>query len=495
MGQVWKARDTRLDRNVAIKFCAKEFSERFEREAHAISALNHPNICTLHDIGPSYLVMEFVGGPTLAERIALGEIPLDDMLLIARQIADALEAAHDQGIIHRDLKPANVKLTTGGQVKVLDFGLAKTEHVAKSSADVLSSPTITTGHTRPGTIVGTAPYMSPEQARGFKVDRRADIWAYGCVLYELLTRKRAFEGESVTDILAAVVRSAPDWSALPEATPAAIRRLLRRCLEKDIKRRLPNIGVARLEIEDAAAPSVAAIDAAPHPPTRRNTLAWLAGAGGLTAGAGLVTVLGSLNREPPQNWKGVMLGGPAPNEHDWQRSTDYSSASALLAFLRGFRSALVGGQRDRRAGRFIAWLGVTASKFYSWRERYGRANEHNGWVPRDFWLKDWEQQAIIGFHLKNPLEGYRRLTFMMLDADVVAVSPSSVWRVLGQAGLLRKWNGKPSKKGTGFEQPPKPHEHWHIDVPISILRARSTIFARCWTASARSSCAGICGRR
>jgi len=149
MGQVWKARDTRLDRKVAIKICAKEFSERFEREAHAISALNHPNICTLHDIGPNYLVMEFVEGPTLAERIALGEVPLVDMLPIARQIADALEAAHEKGIVHRDLKPANVKLTSGGQVKVLDFGLAKTEYVAKGSVDVLSSPTITAEHTRP----------------------------------------------------------------------------------------------------------------------------------------------------------------------------------------------------------------------------------------------------------------------------------------------------------------------------------------------------------
>jgi eukaryotic-like serine/threonine-protein kinase len=312
MGQVWKARDTRLDRNVAIKICAKEFSERFEREAHAISALNHPNVCTLHDIGSNYLVMEFVEGPTLAERIALGEIPLDEVLFIARQIAEALEAAHEKGIIHRDLKPANVKLTSGGRVKVLDFGLAKAEHVARSSVDVLSSPTITAGHTRPGTIIGTAPYMSPEQARGVAVDRRADIWAYGSVLYELLTRKRAFEGESVTDILAAVVRSDPDWSALPEATPASIRRLLRRCLEKDIKRRLPDIGVARLEIEDAAAPSAAEpIGVAPRAPTRRNTLVWLTGAGGLATGAGLVTVLGHINPAPPQNWKGVMLGGPA----------------------------------------------------------------------------------------------------------------------------------------------------------------------------------------
>ena len=312
MGQVWKARDTRLDRKVAIKICAKEFSARFEREAHAISALNHPNVCTLHDIGPNYLVMELVEGPTLAERIPRGEIPLDEKLSIARQIAQALQAAHEKGIVHRDLKPANVKLTSGGQVKVLDFGLAKTELAAKSSVDALSSLTATMEHTRPGTVFGTAAYMSPEQARGFAVDKRADIWAYGCVLYELLARKRAFEGESVTDILAAVVRSDPDWSALPEAMPASIRRLLRRCLEKDIKRRLPDIGVALLEIEDAAAPSAAEpIGLAPRPATRRNTLAWLAGAGGLAAGAGLVTVLGHVNAAPPQNWKGVMLGGPA----------------------------------------------------------------------------------------------------------------------------------------------------------------------------------------
>lgn len=312
MGAVWKAHDTRLGRNVAIKVCAKEFSERFEREAHAISALNHPNICTLLDIGPNYLVMELVEGPTLAERIALGEIPLDETLFIGRQIADALEAAHKQGIVHRDLKPANIKLTSSGQVKILDFGLAKTELAEKTSVDVLSSPTVTMEHTRPGTVVGTAAYMSPEQARGFAVDKRADIWAYGCVLYELLTRKRAFEGESLTDILAAVVRSDPDWSALPEAMPASIRRLLRRCLEKDSKRRLPDIGVARLEIEDAAvSSSTEAIGVAPRPPTRRNAMAWLAGAGGLAAGAGLGRVLARFDPAPPQDWTGVMLGGPA----------------------------------------------------------------------------------------------------------------------------------------------------------------------------------------
>ena len=221
-----------------------------------------------------------------------------------------MDAAHQKGIIHRDLKPANVKLTAAGQVKVLDFGLAKTELAARASADALSSPTVTVEHTRLGSVIGTAGYMAPEQARGLAVDKRADIWAYGCVLYELLTRKRAFEGESVTDILAAVVRGDPDWKALPEATPASIRRLLHRCLEKDRNRRIPDIGVARLEIDDAAAPADPTSPAA-APPTRRNTLVWLAGVGGLAAGAGLAAFSGRFRPPSEQRWDGVMLGGPA----------------------------------------------------------------------------------------------------------------------------------------------------------------------------------------
>jgi serine/threonine protein kinase len=191
MGEVWKARDPRLGREVAIKVSAQQFTDRFEREARAIAALNHSNICTLYDVGPNYLVMEFVAGPTLAERIAQGPIPLEEALPIAKQIADALEAAHEKGIVHRDLKPANVKIRPDGSVKVLDFGLAKSAEYAEVTAD---SPTMMSV---PGMILGTAGYMAPEQARGKKVDKRADIWAYGVVLYEMVTGKRLFEGETV----------------------------------------------------------------------------------------------------------------------------------------------------------------------------------------------------------------------------------------------------------------------------------------------------------
>src|SRR5579871_984297 len=190
MGEVHRARDTRLDRSVAIKVSAAQFSERFEREARAISALNHPHICTLYDVGPDYLVMELVEGPTLAERIAQGQIPLAEALPVARQVVEALEAAHEKGIVHRDLKPANIKLTADDSVKVLDFGLAKMAEAAApvpASNDPSLSPTVALGVTRAGMILGTAAYMAPEQARGVEVDKRADVWAFGCVLFEMLS--------------------------------------------------------------------------------------------------------------------------------------------------------------------------------------------------------------------------------------------------------------------------------------------------------------------
>src|ERR1700691_592015 len=236
MGEVWKARDTRLNRDVAIKISAQQFSGRFEREAHSIAALNHANICTLHDVGPNYLVMELVDGPTLAERIAEGPIPLDEALVIAKQIADALEAAHEKGIVHRDLKPANVKIKPDGKVKVLDFGLAKSGGIAEVTSD---SPTVLTVA---GMILGTAGYMSPEQAKGKVVDKRADIWAFGVVLYEMLAGKRLFEGDTVSETLAAVLKEQPDLNRVP----AKVRPLLRRCLEKDSTKRLRDIGDAML---------------------------------------------------------------------------------------------------------------------------------------------------------------------------------------------------------------------------------------------------------
>ena len=242
MGEVWKARDPRLNRDVAIKISAQQFTDRFEREAHAIAALNHANVCTLYDVGPNYLVMELVEGPTLAERIAQGPIPLAEALTIAKQIADALEAAHEKIIVHRDLKPANVKIKPDGQVKVLDFGLAKSGEVAELTSD---SPTMLSVV---GMILGTAGYMAPEQARGKKeVDKRADIWAFGVVLYEMLTGKRLFQGDDVGHTLAAVIMQEPDLSA----APAEVLPLLKRCLEKDPKKRLRDIADWELLLKGA----------------------------------------------------------------------------------------------------------------------------------------------------------------------------------------------------------------------------------------------------
>jgi len=250
MGEVYRATDPRMGRDVAIKICAERFNDRFSREVHAVAALNHPNICHLYDVGPDYLVMELIDGPTLAERIKQGAIPLEEALGIAKQIASALEAAHEKGIVHRDLKPGNIKLRPDGTVKVLDFGLAKVAEPSGSSRTE-NSPTITLdAATRVGVILGTAAYMPPEQARGKSVDKRADIWAFGVVLYEMLTGDRLFEGKTVSDTLIEVATKEPDWKRVP----AKAQRLLRRCLEKDPKRRLRDIGDAwdLLQVETSA---------------------------------------------------------------------------------------------------------------------------------------------------------------------------------------------------------------------------------------------------
>jgi Tol biopolymer transport system component len=273
MGEVYRARDTRLGRDVAVKVSAEKFSDRFEREARSIAALNHPNICILHDVGPNYLVMELIEGPTLADRIKQGPIPLEESLGIARQIAAALDAAHDKGIVHRDLKPANIKITHEGPVKVLDFGLAKAGGSAPVSSSPEVSPTISVAATQAGVILGTAAYMSPEQARGKVVDKRADIWAFGVVLYEMLTGKRVFQGEDLTDTLASVVKERPDLSAVP----AKVRGLIERCLEKDPKKRLRDIGDMELLLAEPPAPI---LSKAP----RRGGWLWMA-AGLMTAAA------------------------------------------------------------------------------------------------------------------------------------------------------------------------------------------------------------------
>ncbi|MEX0880846.1 MAG: protein kinase, partial [Thermoanaerobaculia bacterium] len=261
MGEVYRAHDGKLNREVAIKVLPDAVARdperlaRFRREAQVLASLNHPHIAAIYGLeesgGLEALVLELVEGETLAERIARGRIPLDESLEIARQIARALEAAHERGIVHRDLKPANVKLTPEGQVKVLDFGLAKALSGSGSSPDVTSSPTMTAAATQAGVVIGTAAYMSPEQARGKAVDKRADIWAFGTVVYEMLAGRKTFEGETVSDMLAAVLTKDPDWSALPPGTPPSVRRVLRRCLDRDAKTRFHDIADARLELDEA----------------------------------------------------------------------------------------------------------------------------------------------------------------------------------------------------------------------------------------------------
>jgi len=285
MGEVYRARDTKLDRDVALKILPEAFASdperlaRFEREAKILAALNHPHIAHIHGLeesdGVKALVMELVEGPTLADRIAQGAIPLDDALPIARQIAEALEAAHEQGIIHRDLKPANIKVRSDGTVKVLDFGLAKALDPPAASRDVAQSPTITSpAMTQAGMILGTAAYMSPEQVKGRTADMRADIWAFGVVLFEMLAGRRPFEGVEIADTLASILKSEPAWQGLPRDTPAAIQRLLRRCLQKDRHQRLQHIGDARVEIDDAQrAPSADDVGGPVRSP-RRERLLW-----------------------------------------------------------------------------------------------------------------------------------------------------------------------------------------------------------------------------
>ena len=282
MGEVWKARDPRLGREVAIKISAQQFTDRFEREARAIAALNHPNICTLYDVGPNYLVMELVSGTTLAERIAQGPVLLEEALAVARQIGDALEAAHEKGIVHRDLKPANVKIKPDGSVKVLDFGLAKSGEAAEVTAD---SPTMMS---IPGMILGTAGYMAPEQARGKDVDKRADIWAFGVVLYEMVTGKSLFEGETVSDTLASILKEQPSLASIPRK----VQPLIESCLEKDPKKRLRDIGDAwkLLRADDPAQPPAQA-------PSRFAWMSW--GTAGLLLLAVLALGFVHFREKPP----------------------------------------------------------------------------------------------------------------------------------------------------------------------------------------------------
>ena len=353
MGVVWKAVDTTLDRDVAVKILPAALAQdgerlqRFEREAKVLASLNHPNVATIHGFhaadGVRFLVMELVLGETLEERLTRGRMAPDEALPVARKIAEGIEYAHERGIVHRDLKPANIKLTQDGGVKVLDFGLAKAIAGDPTSSGPTSTPTVmptlTSMGTIQGMILGTAAYMSPEQARGGTIDRRADIWAFGAVLYEMLTGRRAFEGDTVSDTLASVLRAPHEWELLPATTPPAVVRLLKRCLERDPKKRLRDIGEARIALDDAnlegdsnRIPDADRRETVAVPPAR---LPWVLFAIAAFAAVALGTMMAT--RKPPE--APVVRFSVAPDDKlsrlDWPR---VSPNGRLLAF-QGFDSA------------------------------------------------------------------------------------------------------------------------------------------------------------
>jgi Tol biopolymer transport system component len=366
MGEVYRARDTKLNRDVALKILPEQFVAdpdrvaRFHREAQALASLSHPHIAVIHGFedssGVKALVLELVEGPTIAERLTHGRLPLDEALAVARQIAEALEVAHVHGVVHRDLKP-NIKLRADGTVKVLDFGLAKLVESDQagspgSATELTQSPTLTTpAATLAGVILGTAAYMAPEQARGKRVDKRADIWAFGCVLYEMLTGCRAFGGDEVTDTLAFVITKDIDWNRLPADTPDAIRRLLRRCLEKHASDRLHDMADARLEIKDAlGAPS------ATGAPIPRRSMVWPIALAAAVAGGGIVGLaVRIITRPAPQRVTRLAIGVPNTG------ALAISGASQDMAIARdGTRVAYVGSSGTQLFLRDLNQLEATA---------------------------------------------------------------------------------------------------------------------------------------
>jgi serine/threonine protein kinase len=396
MGDVYRARDTTLGREVALKLLRPLVSAdtarlaRFAREARLLAALNHPHIGAIYGFEPDgdrpALVLELVEGQTLADRVRRGPLPLPDALSIARQIADALHAAHSAGIIHRDLKPSNIKVRPNGIVKVLDFGLAKTVSAEVSGHDTGESATVTADHTMPGAVIGTAAYMSPEQARGKPVDRRADIWAFGCVLFEMLTGVSAFGRDTTTDTISAVISAEPDWTLLPANTPPAIRRLLQRCLQKDQDHRLHDIADVRLELEDATVP-------APSRERRSAGPAVLALAIVIVIAivVGWMTRRGSPNIEPsiPSNVRVVRLT-ELPGLEEVPAASPDGKSVAFTASVAGKRQVFVrliaGGTalqitRDPVDHEFPRWSPDSSSIFYFSPAAPGNANGSIWEVP------------------------------------------------------------------------------------------------------------------
>jgi len=356
MGEVYRAHDTRLNRDVALKVLPEAFSRdtqrmaRFEREAKLLASLNHPNIAAIYGIEESgpirALVMELVEGPNLSERIRGGPVPVDEALPIARQVADAVEYAHENNVIHRDLKPANIKVKADGMVKVLDFGLAKAMSDDPTEGDMSNSPTLSMAATMQGVILGTAAYMAPEQAKGKRVDRRADVWAFGVVLYEMLVGKQLYEGETIPETLASVMKEAPALENLPADTPPAIRNLLRRCLEKNVKRRLQHAGEARIIIEDVIS-GVAPAEAEAAPTARGHRLFGRMAAG---AAAVLLLALAGLSfvhfREVPPDERVLRLSVRLPED----------SLVPFFALSPDGRRLVIGGNFGDRTNVAQLWL-------------------------------------------------------------------------------------------------------------------------------------------
>jgi len=334
MGEVWRATDERLNRDVAVKLLPESFADdpermaRFRREAQLLASLNHPNIGQVYGLeeqeGRNAIILELIEGDTLADRIARGPLPVEETQRLGTQIATALEAAHEQGIVHRDLKPANIKVTPQGDVKVLDFGLAKAFKPDTSQQNLTQSPTMTARATAAGVIMGTAAYMPPEQARGHEVDRRADIWAFGCVLYEMLVGEMPFRGEDISEVLAHVITQEPDLERLPRELPAQTEDIIRRCLRKDPRKRLPDIAAARIGLEEAIeSPETGGSTVEAQPSRPRRVPVVVAGIAGLALGAMALWALGSLSGavEQPVSHLDLVLE-PSPTQWSTALSSD-----------------------------------------------------------------------------------------------------------------------------------------------------------------------------
>ena len=482
MGEVYRARDTSLKRDVALKILPESFATdserlaRFQREAEVLASLNHPNIAAIYGLdhanGVKALVMELVEGEDLAERIARGAIPVDEALPIATQIAEALEAAHDHGVIHRDLKPANVKVRPDGTVKVLDFGLAKALEPTAVMSGVSQSPTVTTpAMTQAGVILGTAAYMSPEQARGRVVDKRTDVWAFGCVLFEMLTGARAFGGDTVTDTLARVLEREPDWHMLPASLPTAVRTVLDRCLRKDPAKRIHDISDARIELENDAPANQ---PPAAHPGRRWSHTQMIAIAvGGLLIGGGIT---GAIVAKPPRE---AVAGRQA------LRIPIDSSSAPLI------REQEVDGQAEQpfsvsQDGRYLVYIGRPAAeapaqlivRALDQQDATGLAGttgaRHPFFSPDGQWIAYWSPDGVWKRVLRtggNPVElwhssGVSRGGTWLADNSIVVANTATA------SGLLQiPFDGGEPKVLTRLA--PGELNHWY---PSALPGGRGVLF-------------------